>query len=224
MEDVVLADEVAYYTRTAQYRYEISRLMSNHLLIDEIDTADGKLNTCYGRTSKNFKAGIAVEFLNDVIPYCLHTPLGAVEINPHESKQTLELTYEFLTDQQKINFIRDFKCQFGAVVLQTYHATSKGNASQPLIYQLTKLPSEITAQQEQCPVLLSPKILPPQQIADEQKHWEQIRKQVDDLLRAKGQQAMTFTDAKIAKRKSMVTEIRPKLPDYLENKIQDRMR
>lgn len=222
MENTDLTNEVAYFTRIAQFRYEISRLMSNHLLIDDIDASDGMLDSYYGRTSKNLKAGVAVEFLNDVIPYCIYTHLGSFKINPHVSKQTLELTYSFLTEEEKINFVRDFKQKFGVTTLQPYWATEEGNVIQPVIYHLGKLPNETNVQNELCQILPTPTTLQPQQVDAEQSRWQQIRGEVDDRLRFTNHPEMTFVDAKISKRKSLIVQIKPKLPEYLENKVKSR--
>lgn len=204
---VTFADGVAYFTRVAQLRYEISRLMRNYELIEEINPSDGKINPYYGRTRKNLDAGIAVEFLNDVIPYCIDTYFGSMEINPGETRATLELSYQFATDSQKIGFIRDFREKFGATVLQPYQVTkNQGNILQPVIYQIGPAPVE---------VLPNSTVVPEAQIQTEQTQWEKIRSEVDIDLRTSGRTNMTFVDAQTPKRKSMLTIIPAKTPQNL---------
>ncbi|MBO4823241.1 MAG: hypothetical protein J5580_01590 [Clostridia bacterium] len=223
MESMTFDDEVACFTRIAQTRYEISRMMCNHLLIDEINPSDGILNPYYGRTIPDCTAGIVVEFINDIIPYCIYSHYGSMLVNPHVSKGILELTSNFLTEEQKDVFVKDFKEKYGATIIQPCQATrTKGIVLQPVIYNLAKLPTEKTLQRKQGSIIPVTTILPAQQINTEQIYWQQIREQVDENLRAAGHPEMTFTDAKISKRKSMIIEIRPKLPDYLAAKMKDR--
>lgn len=216
-------DEVACFTRMAQTRYEISRMMCNHLLIDEINPSDATLNPYYGRTRKSLNSGIVVEFINDIIPYCIYSHYGSMLINPRESKGTLELTSIFLTEEQKNVFLKNFKQKFGATIIQPCQVTkNKGIVLQPVIYNLSKLPNEHTLRQEKGSIIMPTTILPTQQIDAEQIYWQQISGQVDENLRAAGHPEMTFRDAKIFKRRVMMEIIKPKLPDYLVAKMKDR--
>ena len=131
---------VEFFTDLTKLRYRIAKVMYYHDLIDEIKPWDGTLNTLYGRVGKNSKAVFALEFVNDILPYCFYTPYGALELNPGVN---LNLIYEMMTPQERASFFRDLRREIKMVAIKPY---IKGEYServkQSAVYGVVEVPGK----------------------------------------------------------------------------------
>lgn len=139
MNDSEKLDEVEYFTDVAKIRYVIASLMRKHNLIDRVKLPNGELNSFHMRVQPNKQAVFGVEFIDDVIPDCIYTPYGALEINCRDHFRNLSSAY--LTTEEKCAFLSELRKTLPMVELQSYEADMRGTRMlQPAIYGITRLP------------------------------------------------------------------------------------
>lgn len=206
-------DEVEYFTDLAKIRYGISQLMYRCEMIDAVNPSNGDLNSFYRRINKNQKAAFYLEFMNDVIPYCLYTPYGAMEINPFDENK-LKLSYSYLTDEEKNGFMRMLKEKLQLKLVQPAIIDSEtGIVRQPAIYAITKLPWKETDFTERSYEQACPTKMTAAELSAEKAHCAEIYQQVNARLQAAGLPEVAFSDARPeVRRVSHVKMIQPKTP------------
>ena len=195
-------DEIEYFTDIAKIRYIIVSLMQKHRLIDRATLPNGALNTFHMRVQPNQRAVFGVEFLNDIVPDCIYTPYGALEINSFDRFH--EISYANLTMAEKSAFLSELRKTLSMVELQSYQTDIYGTRMlQPAIYGITRLPWKkgVVFNQPLQEVSLAFKDKIKTQMV-EQKHVAEIFNQVNANLQAAGYPEASLTIAE----QSMTTE------------------
>lgn len=196
-------NEVEYFTDIAKIRYVIASLMRKHNLIEHSQLPNGELNSFHMRVQPNKQAVFGVEFIDDLIPDCIYTPYGALEINCRDHFRNLSSAY--LTTEEKCAFLSELRKTLPMVELQSYEADMRGTRMlQPAIYGITQLPwkKDVIFNQpmQESPISFTNGI---KMATAERQHLAQIFNQVNANLRTTGYPEASLT---IAEQKMVTPE------------------